>query len=301
MKVANAPVSYGVFGLAREDTPLPDGEELAEFVAAAGYEGIDLGAPGLLGEGPDLTERLRRHGLGLAGGWVDLPFGTGSDEEFAAAFKNARAMMPLFVAGQAAGDFPGPKPTLADSGDEVRKLHPGGGKDIELTDWQWNRFSERLAKVAEMVRGFDLEPTFHHHASTYVETPAEIDRLLEISDVGLTFDTGHLLIGGGDPVRDLERWMDRINHLHLKDADTTILKSALGSPDPIRDVWSKRVFVPLGEGDLDVVAMMDSIMGAGFDGWLVIEQDVILQDAADVDRAQREQIANRQALKRWLP
>lgn len=301
MKIANAPVSYGVFGLARDDTPLPNGKELARYVQEAGYEGIDLGAPGLLGEGADLTALLRQHGLGLAGGWVDLPFGTGTDEEFAEAFAAAKKMMPLFVAGAEAGDFPVPKPTLADSGDSIRKLHPGGGPEWELSSADWERFSDRLAQVARMVRSFDLEPTFHHHASTYVETPAEIERFLSLGDVDLTFDTGHLLIGGGDPVDDLPRWLPRINHLHIKDADRSILAEAMGSDNPVRDVWEKRVFTPLGQGDLDVDTIMNLIMDSGFDGWLVVEQDVVLKDADDVSRAVSDQIANRKVLEKWIP
>lgn len=301
MKVANAPVSYGVFGLALPGTVLPDGEQLARLVHVAGYEGIDLGAPGLLGLGSDLTDRLARHHLGLAGGWVDLPFGAGTEEEFEAAFAAAREAMPLFVAGAQAGDFPAPKPTIADMGDDSRRLHPGGGEELELAPWQWDRFGERLTRVAELVRGYDLEPTFHHHACTFVETPAEIDQFLALGAMDLTFDSGHLLIGGGDPVRDIVRWMDRINHLHLKDADRSILAAAMGSEDPLRDVWSKRVFVPLGQGDLDVEAMMSTIMSSGFDGWLVVEQDVILQDEADLARAVQDQIDNRVALRRWLP
>ena len=73
----------------------------------------------------------------------------------------------------------------------------------------------------------------------------------------------------------------------------------------MREIWANRVFVPLGQGDLDVDAMMDAIMASGIstdaDGWLVVEQDVILQNEADVERAQADQIANREALRRWIP
>mgnify|MGYP002738746251 CR=1 FL=1 len=305
MKIANAPVSYGVFDLARDDTSLPGGEKLARMVHEAGYQGIDLGAPGLLGEGQDLTKLLHRNSLGLAGGWVDLPFGAGTDEEFLVAFESAKQMMPLFIAGAEASNLPAPKPTLADKGDERRRNAPGGAKELELEDWQWDRFSDRLEKVAGMVRSFGLEPTFHHHASTYVETPSEIDRFLEVGDVDITFDSGHLLVGGGEPTTDIRRWASRINHVHLKDADRSILRAAMNAQDPMREIWANRVFVPLGQGDLDVDAMMDAIMASGIstdaDGWLVVEQDVILQNEADVERAQADQIANREALRRWIP
>lgn len=300
MKVANAPVSYGLFGLAHKDSPLPTGQELVRAVAEAGYEGIDLGALGLLGRDEELTALLRNHGLGLAGGWIDLPFGSGTDEEFKNALKHAELMMPQFVAGAKATDLPAPKPTLADSGDTVRKQHPGGGPSWELDEAGWDRFGSRLAEAAQMVRSYGFEPTFHHHASTYVETPAEIDRFLSVGDVDLTFDTGHLLIGGGDPVADLQRWLPRINHVHIKDADLNILKDAMGSADPVRDVWEKRVFVPLGQGDLDVEQIMDLLMSANLDGWLVVEQDVVIFTEEDVQRAKAEQKSNREALRKWL-
>ena len=82
IRTANAPVSYGVFELSRPDVvPLPDGEQLATWVAEAGYQGIDLGPVGLFGDRLGLPRLLERHGLALAGGWVDLPF-AGTDDEF---------------------------------------------------------------------------------------------------------------------------------------------------------------------------------------------------------------------------
>lgn len=302
MEIANAPVSYGVFGLATDDTELPSGEDLARMISEAGYTGIDLGALGLLGIGKDLKNLLERYELGLAGGWVELPFGAGTDIEFDEAFKFAETMMAEFVVGAQVGHsgFPLPKPTLADSGDQKRKMKPGGSPDLELNQAEWNRFGDRLARVAKMVRNYDLEPTFHHHACTYVETPAEIDKFLEIGDVDLTFDSGHLMLGGGNPVVDLSRWINRVNHLHIKDADKSILKQAFNSADPMRDVWTRRVFTPLGEGDLDVSAMMEVVVESQFDQWLVVEQDVILQSEADIQRAQKEQIANRNVLRKWV-
>lgn len=298
--LANAPVSYGVFELSLPDSPLPTGEQISAFVAAAGYAGIDLGPSGLLGTGPELVANLKRHGLGLAGGWIDLPFGSGTDEEFAAKLAEVPAILDEFalVAQEITG--PAPKPTLADSGDALRKANPGGGDGLALDAAGWKRFGERITQVQALLAERGLTPTFHHHACTYVETPAEIDQFLEITDMDLTFDTGHLLIGGGDPYEDLARWLPRINHLHLKDARRSVLAYAVGTDDPMRDVWSKRVFVPLGEGDLDVDKMMDIIVSSGYAGWLVVEQDVILTSEADVARAQADQIANREVLRKWF-
>ncbi|WP_198169661.1 TIM barrel protein [Agromyces laixinhei] len=300
IRTANAPVSYGVFELSRPDVvPLPDGEQLATWIAEAGYEGVDLGPVGLFGDRHDLPLLLERHGLALAGGWADLPF-AGSDEEFERAFASLAPTLELFAAAAAVAPDRAPKPTLADSGSPERKARPGGAPELELDDARWAVFTARVERAAELTREAGLEPTFHHHASTYIETPREIDRFLADTDVDLTFDTGHLLIGGGDPVTDFPRWADRINHVHLKDADRSVLAAAAGSADPMRDIWQRRVFVALGDGDLEVDRIVDTIVESGYDGWIVVEQDVILQDAADVARARADQVANRERLRRWF-
>lgn len=301
LQLANAPVSYGVFGLSRPDlVPLPDGPQLAGWVAEAGYRGVDLGPIGLFGDAETLPALLAEHGLGLAGGWVDLPFGAGTDSEFDQAMDGLRGVLPIFAAAAAAGLGPSPKPTLADSGSPERSAHPGGGPELELDAGRWARLVARVELAAGEVRAAGLEPTFHHHACTYIETPREIERFLADTDVDLTFDTGHLLLGGGDPLADYQRWQKRINHLHLKDFDGAVLAAAAGSDNPLRDVWERRVFTALGTGDLDLTAMVEAIAASGHDGWLVVEQDVILQDAADVERARADQVANREILRRWF-
>ena len=117
----------------------------------------------------------------------------------------------------------------------------------------------------------------------------------------LTLDSGHLILGGGNPLHALGRWGSRINHLHLKDVDRSILQQVPASDDMVREIWARRVFVPLGEGDLALEALIDAVVAQRFSGWLVVEQDVILQDSADVARAVADQRANREALRRWFP
>lgn len=298
---ANAPVSYGVFALSRPDrVPLPGGEELLDLVQGAGYEGVDLGPHGLLGTGTALVENLERHGLRLCGGWLDFPF-AGSDRDFDAALTQARAVLDDFATVASRQDGPAPLPTIADSGSEERRRHPGGGPGLSLDRERWDTFARRVERVAGEVRDLGLEPTFHHHAVTHVETPVEIDRLLEDTTIDLTLDTGHLVLGGGDPLEALERWHDRVNHVHLKDVDREVMVAGRGSDDPVRDIWEKRVFVALGEGDVDVPGFMDRLVESGYDGWVVVEQDVVLMDVADVRRAVEDQRRNRDRLRRWVP
>lgn len=297
--IAGAPVSFGVFELTA-DQPLPDPKEILGPLHDLGYDGVDLGPVGWLGRGDELHRRLREHELVLVGGWVDLPFT--DDDAFRTALTALDDALEIFVTAAELDASRPPLPTLADSGSDLRRANPGGAAPgLALDDAGWTRLARNVETAAARVRAAGLEPTFHHHACTYVETPAEIDEFLARTDVGLTFDTGHLLIGGGDPVQGWRRWGARINHLHLKDASTTVLDQVVREKAGMRAVWERRAFVELGAGDLDLDGFMDAVVGSGFDGWLVVEQDVMPSPSDPPERVIDDQRANREVLRRWLP
>jgi inosose dehydratase len=301
--VANAPVSFGIFELTA-DRPLPDPDTILGPLAEQGYDGVDLGPVGFLGRGSQLQDRLRRHGLSLVGGWLDFPLA--DDDAFTAALPALDDALELFVAAAEVDPDRPPLPTLADSGSNLRREHPGGAAPgLGLDAAGWDRFATNLAVVADRVRATGLEPTFHHHACTYVETPAEIDTFLDLTDVDLTLDTGHLLLGGGDPLDGLARWGDRVNHVHLKDARRSVLDEVVKGRGDMRAVWAGRAFVPFGAGDLDIAGFMDALVAHGYEGWLVVEQDTLpaadeTQDAV-MAAAIADQRANREALRPWCP
>lgn len=294
LRVANAPVSYGVFGMdPGPGVVLPGPDEILDAVAAAGYEGIDLGPFGFFGEGAALREALGRRGLPLAGGWVEMRFSdpTGLAEDLVGLDR----ALDLFEAGADADPAWRPKPTFADAGSPARRANPGRGKDrpeIGLDGEGWRRLADGVMRAAERCRARGFEPTFHHHACTHVEAPHEVDRLLEMTDVGLCFDTGHLLLGGGDPVRDFARWGDRINHLHLKDVRLSILHGIIAEGAGMAAVWRRGTFCELGAGDLDVDGFFSALRASGYRGWLVIEQDRLPAPGEPVSEAAEAQARN---------
>lgn len=300
IEVAGAPVSFGVFDLGGSaGGRLPGPDEVCATLSTHGYTGIDLGPLGFLGRGADLRHRLARHGLSLAGGWIDLPFSDPS--AFPAALPALSAALDIFTEGTSDGAAPPPLPTLADSGSDLRRAHPGGGPHVALHPEGWATLARNVGVAADMVRGRGFEPTFHHHACTYVETPDEIDRFLDSTDVGLTLDTGHLILAGGDPVEGLQRWTDRINHVHIKDASIAVLRGVVGAKGSMRDVWAGKAFVPLGEGDLDVDTFMSGLLHSGYDGWLVVEQDTIPAPGDDPLLIEQHHAINRNVLRKWIP
>jgi inosose dehydratase len=294
--VANAPVSYGAFEITvGVDPNVPDPLTLLEWVQQAGYEGIDLGPVGYLGDSETLTARLGAHRLGLAGGYLELPFS--EPQKLTSAMVDLDALLDVF--DSLSGDGLRPKPTLADAGSPTRSRFPGrAARDpsVGLDDEAWRRFAEGLTLAVARCRERGYEATFHHHTATYIEAQWEIERLLEVSDVGLCLDTGHLLLGRGDPITALRDWGDRINQVHLKDARLDRLEDIVAKAAPVEEIWRRQAFCALGDGDIDVERVLDCLAEIDYRGWLVVEQDV-LPNPANPRQPALDQRRNRDYLR----
>src|SRR6202451_1730673 len=220
LTVANAPISYGAFELTVGIDPnVPNAEFVLNEVAGAGYAGIDLGPVGYLGDGPVLAERLAQRNLGLAGAYLEFPFT--DHDALPALYPELDAMLDTFDAVRSVVPGPAPHPTIADSGSERRRNNPGrshADHSWGLDDDGWDRMKVGLASVVERCRARGYEPTFHHETGTYVEAPWEIQRVLDISDVGLCLDTGHFFIGGGGPVVAIPARADSTNNRNTHEA-----------------------------------------------------------------------------------
>jgi inosose dehydratase len=295
ISVANAPVSYGAFEVTvGHDPDTPDGTRVLDQVAEAGYAGIDLGPVGYLGTGERLGELLAERGLGLAGAYLELPYA--DPDALAEALPALDELLDTFDAVQAYLPGPAPRPTLADAGSQERRSRPfrsAAERSLGLDGDGWRRFAGGLARVAGHCRDRGYEPTFHPESGTYVEAPWEIEEVLERSDVGLCLETGHMMLGGGDPVALLRDWGDRVNHVHLKDASLAVRDGIVADGVQAAEIWSREAFPVLGGGDLDVDAVLDGLRGMAFGGWLVVEQDILPRSAARFARAADEQRLNR--------
>jgi len=295
IRIANAPCSYGAFELTVGVLPdVPDPESVLDAIARARYDGTELGPPGYLGDRESLRERFERHGLALAGGYVPIRFSepTHWDEDL-------RAMsdtLDLFAAANGSGA----RAVLADAGSAERSRLPGraaSDRSIGLDADGWKRLAEGVARAVELARGRGFEPTFHHHAATFVEAPWEIERVLELTDVGLLLDTGHLALGGGEPTEALRAWSDRINHLHVKDVHSDVLAGVIADGADMPEAWRRGVFCELGTGDVDLDAFFGELSRSRYSGWLVVEQDTVPQSPQDAAQAATAQERNRTWLR----
>jgi inosose dehydratase len=280
--LANAPVSYGAFELTVGIMPgVPDGDTVMDEVAAAGYAGIDLGPIGYLGSKETLSGNLARRGLGLAGGFFELPFS--DPRAMDGAIDGLSVLLDVFDAVPSREGLK-PRPTLAALGDRSH-----------FDDATWKQFADGVERAAARCRERGYEPTFHHETGTQIEAPWEIEKVLELTTIGLCLDTGHLLLGGGDPVKAIREWRPRINHLHLKDARRAVVEEIVREAAPASEIWKRHAFCRLGDGDLDVDAMLEAIRGS-YSGWIVVEQDVLPEPdgkAAADQRANRRYLAAR--------
>jgi len=296
MAIANAPCSYGAFEITvGVDPNVPPGSELLEAVADAGYRGIDLGPLGYLGGPDDLPGRLNDRGLALAGGYFEVEFSDA--ERLSDELVRLDSLLDVFDA--AANGGPPARPTIADAGSESRRAYPGrahGDRSLGWDDVGWARFAEAMARLVERCRARGYEPTFHPHTATFVEAPWEIDRLLSVTDASVCLDTGHLLIGGGDPVQAIRDWGSRINHVHLKDARLAVIDQIVADRAPVRAIWERGAFCRLGSGDVALDDVLAQLREQDYRGWLVVEQD-ILPDPADPGKPVSDQRRNREYLR----
>ena len=259
-------------------------------IASAGYEGTELGPPGYLGDRLTLRRSLEDHGLALVGGYIPIRFS--EPEHWTEDLAAMDATLDLFAA---AGGTEA-KPVLADGGSAERIRFPGraaADRSIGLDEAGWARFAEGVAQACELARRRGFEPTFHHHTATLVEAPWEIERVLELTDVGLLLDTGHLRLGGGDPTTALREWGSRINHIHIKDVHDQVLAGVIADAADMPEAWRRGVFCELGTGDVDLDSFFAELARSDYSGWLVVEQDMVPQSPQDAAAAEASQVRNR--------
>ncbi|HZB23691.1 MAG TPA: TIM barrel protein [Gaiellaceae bacterium] len=290
MRVANAPLSYGAFEVTVGIYPnVPGPDELLAEMSSAGYEGTELGPPGYLGEGDELRERLERHGLALTGGWCPVRFS--EPERIDDDLRALARTLDLFDAAGATDA----RPVLGDGGSDERAMNPGRGEP-SLDDDGWRRWADGVERAQALVAERGYEPALHPHTSTFVESPAEIERALELTDIGMLVDTGHLLVGGSDPIQALRDWGDRVNYVHVKDVRLDVVRQVVDERADVIEGWRRGMFCELGEGDVDLPAFFDALRDVGYDGWIAVEQDRIPRS----DEQLAESAAAQRRNRAWL-
>ncbi|WP_020661720.1 sugar phosphate isomerase/epimerase family protein [Amycolatopsis benzoatilytica] len=277
IRVAAAPISWGVCevpGWGRVlDSPVVLGE-----MAGLGITATELGPPGYLPRDPaELKALLESYRLELLGGFLAVALhrnpatAVAEAEESAALFAACGAGLLVLAAA-----------TGLDGYDE----RP------ELTAAEWSTLVRTAGQIRDVAAKHGLQTVLHPHVGTHVETEAEVERFLADSDLPLCLDTGHLLIGGTDPVALAQRHPHRIGHLHLKDVRGDLASAVRAGRLPYAEAVGQGLYVPLGQGDVDLEAMIRAVTEAGYRGWYVLEQDTALSEDSPVDQPGRDVAAS---------
>jgi inosose dehydratase len=263
MRLAAAPISWGVcevpgwgFQLGRD--------RVLEDAARLGLRDIESGPPGFLPSAAhEARDLVAARGMRVIGGFVTVVLHHPEilDAELASLDRQAA--------------------WLAELGSEVLVLAAASGRDgydvpTELSAEEWTALLSAMPRAVEIARARGLRTALHPHVGTVIETAASIDRLLRDSDVPLCLDTGHIFVGGGDPVAIARTHASRIRHVHLKDADASLAAAVRERRIRYADAVARGLFTSLGQGGAGIAAVLAALKAAAYGGWSVLEQDIAL-------------------------
>lgn len=276
IKIANAPCSWGVLEFDLDGKAAGYAQVLDEMVET-GYSGTELGDWGFMPIEPKLlSKELHSRGLVLLGAFV--PVYLKDPGSHVAGIDTAVRTARLLASVE--GDLP--FIVLADENgrDPVRTRNAGRATpEMGLTEEEWHIFASGAMRIAEAVRReTGLRTVFHHHCAGYVETPAEIEKLLSLTDpalLGLCFDSGHYRFGGGDAVAGLRKLFHRVWHFHFKDFNPQAGRQSIEMGWDYFQSVREGVFCELGKGEIDFRALLSILEESEYNGWGVVEQDVL--------------------------
>ncbi|MDR2373651.1 MAG: TIM barrel protein [Bifidobacteriaceae bacterium] len=261
MRIAAAPISWGVCevpGWGHQLTP----ERVLKEMAEVGIEATEFGPDGFLPEAPEAkAATLKAYGLKAVGGFVPVVAHKPDHD-------------PLPEVDRALDSF-------VAAGGDVLVLSANSGQDgydsrPALTDAGWATMFANLDRLGQAAAARGVKACLHPHVGTMVETADDVRRVVAGSSIPLCLDTGHLLIGGTDPVALAREHADRVVHVHAKDVDMTLASRVQDGRLTYQKAVSQGLYTPLGQGDIDFKAIVAALDKAGFDGWYVMEQDTIL-------------------------
>jgi inosose dehydratase len=265
VRIGINPISWS-----NDDLPSLGGETPLDVAlsegAAIGYQGFELG-----NKFPREVHALRRvlepHGLALVSGWYSGRLARGSVEDEIASVGGHLTLLAegganVMVYGEVADSIQGAPAPLY--------------KRPRFVDAaQWRDYGRRVTEFAKYTLDHGVRLAYHHHMGAYVETPADVDRLMEnVGDaVGLLFDSGHMTFAGGDAAAMLDRYASRVCHVHCKDVRPEVIALARNRDWSFLESVVNGAFTVPGDGAIDFTALIDILRRNDYRGWLVVEAE----------------------------
>lgn len=262
VKIAGAPISWGVCEADNWGYQMSPERVFAEM-ASLGLTGTEFGPLGFLPVDPaSRAEVLAKLGMTAIGGFFPVLLHDPSVDPM----PKVEAELDAYIAAGA--------DVLV-----IAAEQPGGNYDHkrpELDEAAWTLLLNNLKRIDEYARSRGVLATVHPHVGTMIETEADIQRLVDGTDIGITLDTGHMFIGGTDPVAFSAKYPRRIKHTHLKDVRLDMARKVQAGELTYYQAVVQGMYTPLGEGDIDIRAIVKNLLDSGFDGWFCLEQDNVV-------------------------
>lgn len=264
-RVASAPISWGICEVPDWGAMLPTDRVLGEM-SGLGFTATELGAPGFLPDDPEeLKEKLAEFGMTLLGGFTPVILHDAAERT--ATIESATATARLF---QKAGATKFVSSVVQDM---------AWSNPRPLSSTERKHMAEMFGIIDDICGEHGLEQVLHPHVQTLVETKDDISRVLDTCDVHFCLDTGHIAFGGQDPVEFAKTAFERVGHVHLKDIRLDMVAPVLRREVSLMAATQAGVFTPLGQGDVDILGVIQTLESSGYRGWYVIEQDTAITGA----------------------
>ena len=274
LRVGTAPVNWNNSDVPdwRAPTPFP---RILDEMARAGYEGTEHDRQ-FPDDPADLKAALDARGLALCASyqWVRFSPEVGIEEDLTAIDAILEMLVAVSCDRLVVSDAMTPE-RIALAG----RVPEDGSASLDEAGWR--RLAENLARVTERADAKGIRACYHNHVGSYVESPAECARLVELlpeTGASLCFDTGHYAYGGGDPTAFVREHSAAIGHLHLKDVSPAVLDEGRQEEWSFIDALRRVIFCPFGEGMVDIPEVVRCLQAEDFDGWVVVEQDTCAGD-----------------------
>ncbi|WP_233200858.1 TIM barrel protein [Cryobacterium sp. M15] len=262
-RIAAAPISWGVCEVPGWGFQLTPERVLGEM-RDLGVVATEFGPEGFLPASPsDKSATLSDAGLKAVGGFLPIVLHDVDIDPVPA----IEAELDSFVAAGATRLV-----LSADTGQVGYDSRPA------LSEQEWVTLLVNLDRLVQTAAARGVVASIHPHVGTMIESSDDVARVLNGSQIGLCLDTGHLLIGGTDPVELARSNAARISHVHLKDVRRELAERVQRKDLSYTDAVRLGLYAPLGSGDIDIASIVRSLEAAGYAGYYVLEQDTILTE-----------------------
>jgi inosose dehydratase len=262
INIAGAPISWGVCEVPNWGHQMEPSRVLREM-SELGLGATEFGPDGFLPMQPELKASiLKEHNMTAVGGFVPVILHRADHDPVPAvkkeleSYKAAGAKVLVLAANSGIDGYDAKLPVLSDA------------------DWQilfnnLNRLQQAAAEVG-------VKAVLHPHVGTMIETQDHVMRVVAGSTIPFCLDTGHMIIGGTDPVAFAQNHAERVAHSHLKDVDLSWAKKVQSNELSYYDAVVQGMYRPLGQGDVDIRTIVRSLIKSGYTGWFVLEQDNVI-------------------------